>query len=61
MLTRMSSCAVLQESVLVDDVRNTVVVQYTVTAAQLLPQEAGAEPTGHVSVVSGMDRIMFDR
>jgi hypothetical protein len=46
--------------VLVDDLKNTVVVHYTVTAAHLLPQADGsAEATGHVSVVSGMDKMQF--
>jgi len=47
----------LQEDVLVDEQRDTAIVHYTVTAAHLLPQ---GEATGHVSVVSGMDRIKFD-
>lgn len=50
----------LQDDVLVDDLKNTVVVHYTVTAAHLLPQADGStEATGHVSVVSGMDKMQF--
>lgn len=44
---------------MVDEQRNTVVVQYTVTAAHLLPQHDGTEATGHVSEVTGMDKIHF--
>ena len=44
-----------------DEQRDTVVVHYTVTAAHLLPQQDGTAATGHVSVVSGMDKIHFTR
>lgn len=50
---------VAQDDVLVDDLKDTVVVHYTVTAAHLLPQADGSEATGHVSVVSGMDKMKF--
>jgi hypothetical protein len=46
--------------VIVDELRDTVVVQYNVTAAHLLPQD-GSAATGHVSVVSGMDKIHFTK
>lgn len=51
----------MQEDVLVDEDRDTVVAHYTVTAAHLLPQPGGTAATGHVSVVSGMDKIHFTR
>jgi hypothetical protein len=48
--------------VIVDTERDTVVVHYTVTAAHLLPQQPGLElATGHVSVVSGMDKLHFSK
>jgi hypothetical protein len=47
--------------VIVDELRDTVVVHYNVTAAHLLPQADGCEATGHVSVVSGMDKVHFTK
>lgn len=50
-----------------DAARDTVVVHYTVTAAHLLPQPVApdaapaAAPTGHVSVVGGMDKLRFNK
>lgn len=55
------------EDVIVDAARDTVVVHYTVTAAHLLPQPVApdaapaAAPTGHVSVVGGMDKLRFNK
>lgn len=60
-LTVSSCSSCLQEDVIIDEERDTVVAHYTATAAHLLPSRDGVVATGCVSTVQGMDKFRFNR